>query len=180
MIRGFIWLTAAVLFVSGCKDEHCDPQLHPYNQFEAVEKGRPLSVTCLGFGSRGIPGQHENYRHVINFRLPDGVFLGVYFHNSNEAPVSIDIQSCAADDFHSCGAEVHDYGGSGGEARALCGSSSESLVNAAVSGTLTLTKLVVGEDGYLDEAHGEVVVTLEDCELPYADSDGTLTLRGRF
>lgn len=166
-ILGLGLTLTALVALPGCKDA-CDGQ-SVAEPFDAVGEGN-LTVACIQFGGGGNPlGVH-----IPDIRFTDGTILELRFPVGLTAPTTYDL----AGDPEQAGANVINYEGFEGGSQSLCDFTPKT---SAVAGTLKLTSVVVGEDGFLDEMHGSVDVSFTGCTIESLRlNKDPLQLKGTF
>ncbi|MFO0592506.1 MAG: hypothetical protein U0441_33490 [Polyangiaceae bacterium] len=137
--------------------------------FQAVGKG-DMEVGCIQFSGGGQPlGVH-----IPEIRFTDGTILELRFPVGLTVPKTYDL----AGDPDNAGADVINYEGFEGGDQSLCDFTPKT---SAVAGTLALTSITVGQDGFLDEMHGTVDVSFTGCTIESLKmTKEPLQLKGTF
>lgn len=137
--------------------------------FQAVGES-DMPVACIQFGGGGDPlGVH-----IPEIRFTDGTILELAFPVGLTVPTTYDL----AADPKNGNAILINYEGFEGGQKLLCDYTPE---KSAEAGTLTLTSIVVGADGFLDEMHGTVDVSFTGCTVESLNlTKAPLQLKGTF
>lgn len=153
---------------SGSGGSACEGQ-SVTDPFQAVGRG-DMAVACIQFSGGGDPlGVH-----IPEIRFTDGTILELRFPVGLTVPKTYDL----AGDPDNAGADVINFEGFEGGDQSLCDFTPKT---SAVAGTLTITSIVVGQDGFLDEMHGTVDVSFTGCTIESLNmTKEPLQLKGTF
>jgi len=158
--------------VSGCSQDE-DGSL------ELVGSGQSFAIEDASYGGIGAPGTAP-HTHLVQLEF-QGIRLEFFFPSGVNEDVTLDLAPPPDDGGSAQGASLMDFNGFEGGARSFCAASPGFPENAAVSGTLRIDRIVVGEQGGLCEVVGSIDVALEGCTVEVLQlEDAPLELSADF